>query len=44
MQIILVLEDDAALGSGISLALRSPDVQLTHCTTISQARVALTHN
>ena len=44
MQNILVLEDDAALGSGISLALRSPDVQLTHCTTISQARVALTHN
>lgn len=44
MQNILVLEDDSALGSGISLALRSPDVQLTHCTTISQARVALTHN
>ena len=44
MQNILVLEDDSALGSGISLALRSPDVQLTHCTTIAQARVALTHN
>lgn len=42
MQNILVLEDDTALGSGISLALHSPDIQITLCTTIAQARDALT--
>ena len=41
-QNILVLEDDTALGSGISLALHSSDVQITLCTTIAQARAALT--
>lgn len=43
-QNILVLEDDTALGSGISLALHSSDVQITLCTTIVQARAALTQN
>ena len=32
---ILVLEDDAALGSGISLALHSPNRLITLCTTIA---------
>ena len=41
-QNILVLGDDTALGSGISLALHSSDVQITLCTTIAQARAALT--
>lgn len=44
MQNILILEDDAALGSGISLALHSSDIQITLCTTIAQAHAALTQN
>ena len=41
MQNILLLEDDAALGSGIQLALQSQAVQITLCTTLEQARRAL---
>lgn len=41
VQKILLLEDDAALGSGIQLALQSQSVQITLCTTLEQARHAL---
>ena len=41
MQKILLLEDDAALGSGIQLALQSQTMQITLCTTLEQARRAL---
>lgn len=41
MQKILLLEDDAALGSGIHLALQSQTMQITLCTTLEQARRAL---
>ncbi|MGN0757745.1 MAG: response regulator transcription factor [Candidatus Ventricola sp.] len=38
---ILLLEDDAALGSGIQLALQGQEVQITLCATLEQARGAL---
>ena len=38
MQKILLLEDDAALGSGIRLALQGPDMQITLCRTLAQTR------
>ena len=38
---ILLLEDDAALGSGIQLALQGQEVQITLCSTLEQARGAL---
>ena len=41
MQRILLLEDDAALGSGIRLALQSPEIQITVCRTLAEARDAL---
>ena len=41
MQKILLLEDDAALGSGIQLALQSQTMQITLCATLEQARRAL---
>ena len=41
MQKILLLEDDAALGNGIRLALQSPSVQVTLCRTLAQAQNAL---
>ena len=41
MKKILLLEDDAALGSGIRLALQSPSVQVTLCRTLAQAQNAL---
>lgn len=41
MQKILLLEDDAALGNGIRLALQSPEMRLTLCATLVQAREAL---
>ena len=44
MQKILLLEDDAALGTGIQLALQSPQVQITLCVSLQQAREALTRN
>ena len=31
---ILLLEDDAALGSGIQLALQGQEVQITLCSTL----------
>ena len=41
MSQILLLEDDAALGSGIQLALQGQEVQITLCATLEQARGAL---
>ena len=38
---ILLLEDDAALGQGICLALNSETVSVTHCTSLSQGRQAM---
>lgn len=38
MQNILLLEDDAALGNGIQLALQSPEVRITRCTTLAQGK------
>ncbi len=38
MKHILLLEDDAALGRGICLALNGERVAVTHCTSLSQAR------
>ncbi|MGM9627759.1 MAG: response regulator transcription factor [Faecousia sp.] len=40
MQKILLLEDDFALGSGIQLALQSPDLEITLCRTLAQAQIA----
>ena len=44
MQKILLLEDDAALGSGIQLALQSQSVQITLCAALEQARHALSQH
>ena len=44
MQKILLLEDDAALGNGIRLALQSPETGITLCATLEQAREALENN
>lgn len=44
MQKILILEDDAALGNGIRLALQSPALQITLCHTLAEARSALEQN
>ena len=41
MQRILLVEDDVALGKGIQLALQGPELQLTICDTLVQARTAL---
>ena len=41
LQKTLLLEDDAALGSGIQLALQSQTMQITLCATLEQARRAL---
>lgn len=41
MQRILLLEDDAALGKGIQLALQGPELQVLCCGTLAQARTAL---
>ena len=41
---ILLLEDDAALGSGIQLALQNQAVQITLCITLEQARRALSRS
>ena len=38
MKQILLLEDDAALGQGVRLALENGGVQVRLCTTLSQAR------
>ena len=44
MQNILLLEDDAALGSGIQLALQNQAVQITLCITLEQARRAFSRS
>lgn len=44
MQKILLLEDDAALGNGIRLALQSPAVQMRLCRTLAQAQNAVADN
>lgn len=36
MRKLLLLEDDAALGRGICLALRDSDVDVTLCSTLAQ--------
>lgn len=41
-QKILLLEDDMALGQGVCFALKSADVEITLCETLSKARKALT--
>lgn len=41
MKDLFLLEDDAALGRGICLALTKEDVQVTLCTTLSEARSRL---
>ncbi len=42
MKHILLLEDDAALGQGISLALNSENTAVVHCQNLLQGRQALT--
>lgn len=42
MKKILLLEDDAALGQGICLALNSEHTAVTHCKDLLQGRQALT--
>ena len=44
MQKILLLEDDTALGSGIQLALQSPVVRITRCTTLAQGKAEALRN
>ena len=41
MKKILLLEDDAALGSGICLALQAPGVQVDLCRTLEQGTAAV---
>lgn len=41
MEQILLLEDDAALGSGIRMALENTDMSVTLCGTLSEARQVL---
>ena len=40
MQQLLLLEDDAALGQGICLALQSENLQITLCQTLAEGRAA----
>lgn len=41
MKSVLIVEDDRALGDGLCLALKSPELDLTLCRTLSAARAAL---
>lgn len=41
MKSVLIVEDDRALGDGLCLALKSPELDLTLCRTLSAARTAL---
>lgn len=41
MKSILIVEDDRALGEGLCLALKDPELDLTLCRTLSAARPAL---
>ncbi len=43
MQTIMLMEDDAALGRGICLALKDSCVQVRLCQTLAQGRAALEH-
>ena len=43
MQTIMLMEDDAALGQGICLALKDSCVQVRLCQTLAQGRAALEH-
>ena len=43
MQTIMLMEDDAALGQGICLALKDSSVQARLCQTLAQGRAALEH-
>ncbi len=43
MQTIMLMEDDAALGQGICLALKDSSVQVRLCQTLAQGRAALEH-
>lgn len=38
---LLLLEDDSALGNGISLALQAPGLEIRLCRTLAQARQAV---
>lgn len=38
---LLLLEDDSALGNGISLALQAPGLEICLCRTLAQARQAV---
>lgn len=44
MQKIFLLEDDAALGNGIRLALQGAALQITLCRTLAEAQSALEQN
>lgn len=41
MKSVLIVEDDRALGDGLCLALKSPELDLTLCRTLAAARAAL---
>lgn len=41
MKAVLILEDDRALGDGLCLALKSPELALTLCRSLSAAQAAL---
>lgn len=41
MQQLLLLEDDAALGQGIRLALQSSQLNIVLCRTLAESRKAL---
>ena len=41
MKSVLIVEDDRALGDGLCLALKSPELDLTLCRTLASARAAL---
>lgn len=41
MQQLLIIEDDAALGQGVRLALQGPQVDITLCRTLAEGRKAL---
>lgn len=41
MQHLLIVEDDAALGQGVCLALQGPEMEITLCRTLAEGRSAL---
>ena len=44
MKKLLIVEDDRALGDGLCMALKSPEVELTLCRTLSAAVESLEKN